>query len=159
MIKMKTLSKYSCFFVIVFTSLLFSCQKESNETLLEQFVGSWINEDANYREIWIKKDETFYSNSFLIEGKDIIPQENARIVMENGVLHYKISIPGHQEEKEITFVLSKKTDKLIVFKNESNSFPQYISYEVLDNNRLKSSLSGSIQGENKIETFLFTKEN
>ncbi len=121
------------FVVSLFTLILNSCDKSPE--LLKKIEGNWY---CNYEGIILK--ETWESSgakqlsgiASKIENGEEKVAEYLEVKMEGDKLVYIASVVEQNDGKPITFKESVQSSNSITFVNAEHDFPQYITYEVID---------------------------
>lgn len=109
-------------------------EKEREKSRLEKAVwllGSWENnsEDGKMSETWVKDHENAYSaKTYFVIGKDTVFRELSKLEETGSNLQCVISIEGENDDKPVTFVMTKQSDNNLVFENPKHDFPNKITY-------------------------------
>lgn len=138
-----------------------SCQKtettEKNQIQTSNWLlGKWATKMAggNLSESWKQlNDSTFQGKSFFIKGKDTLHFESITLQQKGKELFYHATIKGQNENKAVTFKLTTKTEKQIVFENPKHDYPQKITYTLINKDSLVASISGVQLGKPSSEKF------
>lgn len=110
-------------------------EKEREKSRLEKaawLLGSWENnsEEGTMTETWIKDNTDSYSaKTYFVIGKDTVFRELSRLEETGSNLQCVISIEGENDEKPVTFVMTKQSDDNLVFENPKHDFPNKITYQ------------------------------
>ncbi len=148
--------------------LTYSCQNSETappgkeQTRLEKaewLLGRWENnsEQGNMSETWVKDGEDAYSaETFVLAGVDTVFKEHSRLEETGKTLQCVISIPGENNDKPVTFTMTKQTDDMILFENPKHDFPTAIRYE-LKGDSVIAEISGTLEGKPAKERFPMVK--
>lgn len=133
--------KQTIFILLVF-HLSISAQKSDQ---LKWILGTWKLSMGNTSiiEKWdVKNDSTLVGRSYLIKGKDSIPQESMELVYKSDSWYLISTVLNQNNGQPITFkaIFSKAME--IICENPAHDFPQRISYR-----RVKDQLFASIEGK------------
>lgn len=146
--------------------LTYSCQnsettapatekKEGRLEKVEWLLGRWENNSGqgNMSETWVKDGEDTYSaETFVTVGSDTVFKEYSRLEETGKTLQCVISIPGENNDKPITFTMTKQTEKTILFENPKHDFPTSIRYEQKGDSVI-AEISGTLKGKPAKERF------
>lgn len=119
-------------------------------------LGKWDTKtaDGNLSESWKQiNDSTFQAESFFIKNKDTLHFESIMLQQKGEDLFYNASIKGQNENKAVTFKLTTKTEKQLVFENLKHDYPQKITYTLITKDSLVASISGVQLGKPSSEKF------
>ena len=139
----------------------YSIQDFSKLSALE---GSWtMNMKGRiYLEEWKKmNDSLFINRTYILEGKDSIPQEQVELKFSKGVITYSPLVYNQNEAKPVRFILTAITRNIndgneYVFENPLHDFPQQIIYQP-NNDSLKVIIKGTSKGVSKEIPYNFTR--
>lgn len=110
-------------------------KEEKNKSRLEKaawLLGSWKNnsDQGTMTETWIKDHTDSYSaKTYFVIGKDTVFRELSRLEETGDNLQCVISIEGENDEKPVTFKMTKQSDDNLVFENPKHDFPNKITYQ------------------------------
>lgn len=160
---------------LIFTSLMISCKKEATtETPKEEtktfsqmekvnwFLGRWENnsQEGNLSEIWKKaNDSTFLGESYFDIKGDTVFAEHVNLEERGGKLFYIARVPNQNDEKPVSFELTKSTDTQLTFENPSHDYPNTIIYNQVGKDSLVAEIRGMKDGKAKNEFFKMKKVN
>ena len=155
----------------LFTTLLiaYSCQhsetpapeKEKEKSRLEKaewLIGRWENnsEQGNLSETWVKDGDVFSAETFIVVGSDTVFKERSVLEETGKTLHCVISIPGENNDKPVTFTMTKQTESMMLFENPKHDFPTVIRYEQKGDS-VVAEISGTQQGKPAKERFAMVR--
>jgi len=138
-----------------------SCKKEETTEknqiqTANWLLGKWSTKTAagDLSESWEQlNDSTFQGKSFFIKGKDTLHFESITLQQKGKQLFYNATVKGQNENKSVTFKLTTKTEKQLVFENPKHDYPQKITYTQINKDSLVASISGVQLGKPSSETF------
>jgi len=136
--------------------IAYSCGKE--KTRLEKaewLLGRWENCHKNdcFSETWTKDGADAYeANTFLVSEGDTLFSEYSHLEETGKGLQCVISVQGQNQEKPVTFKMTKQTEDLMVFENPEHDFPQVITYQHKGDSAI-AEISGMQKGKFKKERF------
>ena len=158
---------------IVVISGLFSCNSSKQEeatiiaskvNLLDTakwFIGTWQNEtlDGLFTEQWNQKNDSVYSaiSTVVVNHKDTVFFESILLEQKNNELFYTVSVKDQNKEAPVSFKLTSLSPNQLVFENPTHDFPTRITYLKISENSIAASISGLIDGKEKIEQFPMKK--
>lgn len=124
------------------------------------FMHSWENlsKESNFREIWIKKNDSTYSaKSFVTVGKDTVFSEEVEVIERNDSLFYNVAVKEQNNNKPVSFYMTKADDNEVVFENPKHDFPTKIKYTKITNDSIVATISGIQNGKENSESFPMKK--
>lgn len=145
--------------LIVIVSTCFSCQKEQSANKLKAMdwlIGSWENksEFGEMQEHWEKVNDSVYKgSSYFIKGKDTLHQEGIALVQKGELVLYIPTVKGQNNDKPVTFQMTKDSVKQFVFENPKHDYPQKIVYHQITKDSLVAVISGQQQGKPSSDRF------
>lgn len=158
---------------IVGISVLFSCNSSKQEeattiastvNLLDTakwFIGTWQNQtpDGLFTEQWNQINDSVYSaiSTVVVNQKDTVFFESILLEQKNNELFYTVSVKDQNKELPVSFKLVTATDKQLIFENPKHDFPTKITYLKISEDSIVASISGLIDGKEKIEQFPMKK--
>lgn len=119
-------------------------------------LGKWNTKiaDGDLSENWKQlNDSTFQAESFFIKGKDTLHSESITLQQKKEELFYNATVKGQNENKAITFKLTSKTEKQLIFENPKHDYPQKITYTLINKDSLVASISGVQLGKTSSEKY------
>lgn len=152
-----------------------SCKKEQNTTdaarpdkkeyeQIEKarwFLGDWENlvGDAHFTETWNQKnDSTFLGRSFVTVSKDTVFAEEVDLLQRNDSLFYVVNVKGQNNEKPVSFYMTKAADNELVFENPKHDFPTKISYKKITDALMVATISGMKEGKPSSDEYEFKRK-
>ena len=165
---MKNTNLYICLSFILAT--LVSCKNESQIEVfgiktkkkylqLENanwFIGRWENAtpEMTFTEIWKKaNDSTYTAESFVLVSKDTVFYESVDLLQKNDSLFYTVSVRNQNNEKPVSFYLTKSNNNQLIFENPKHDFPNKIMYNKINNDSIVATIEGIKNGKTQSETF------
>jgi hypothetical protein len=123
-------------FLLLFTAVSFlSCNSDGIAFKLSKLEGNWFHKEGETLmvEIWESagKHHLKGTGKIIEQGEEQV-SEYLELKMMNGVLHYIATLPDQNEGVPVHFFATSVEEKKIVFENPDHDFPQFISYEILD---------------------------
>lgn len=125
-------------------------------------LGKWDTKtaDGNLSENWKQlNDSTFQGESFFIKQKDTLHFETMTLQQKGEELFYSATVKGQNENKAVTFKLTNKNEKQLVFENPKHDYPQKITYTLINKDSLVASISGVQLGKPSSEKFGMKKSD
>jgi len=125
-------------------------------------LGKWGTKtaDGDLSESWKQlNDSTFQGESFFIKGKDTLHFETITLQQKGEQLFYNATVKGQNENKAVSFKLTSKTEKQLVFENPKHDYPQKIAYTLIKKDSLVASISGVQLGKPSSEKFGMKKDS
>lgn len=138
-----------------------SCEigKKSRLEKADWLLGRWENKSEHdcFSETWTKNNENKYvAETYMLSRKDTLFREYSELKENCKTLQCIISIPEENNDKPITFTMTKQEDYLLVFENPKHDFPQVISYRNQGDSMFVK-ISGIQKGKFTEERFSFVK--
>lgn len=165
---------FSLSIILLSFFLIVSCKKEAkgetiifrqkNYSQLEKanwFLGRWKNNspEGNLSESWKKiNDSTFFGESYFVIKKDTVFVETIQLEERNSKLSYIVTVPNQNDEKPVSFELTRSNTAQMVFENPNHDFPDKIIYNQVGNDSLLAEISGMKDGKIKKEVFRMKKK-
>ncbi len=149
--------------ILILVLSLASCKKSRNTTkivLADWLPGKWENNSAegNLLESWKKVNDSVYDGeSYFIKGKDTLHFETIQLNQKGENLLYVSTIRGQNNDKPVTFLLGKSTEKQLVFENPKNNYPKKITYSLIAKEGLVIEISGIQQGKSSSDKYSLKK--
>jgi len=107
----------------------------------ETLVGTWKIENKNQFEKWDQFNENSLKGiSYHLVDQEIVISEYLSIATEKNKTTYQATVLNQNNGNPIHFKRIKDSEKLI-FENLKHDFPKQISYEAIDKNTIKVTLS------------------
>jgi hypothetical protein len=158
---------------IVVISGLFSCNSNKQEesttisskvNLLDTakwFIGAWQNQtsDGLFTEQWNQKNDSVFSaiSTVVVNHKDTVFFESILLEQKNNEFFYTVSVKDQNKELPVSFKLVNATANQLVFENSTHDFPTKITYLKISEDSIVASISGLIDGKEKVEQFPMKK--
>lgn len=158
--------------IFIFTVCLFSCNSSKEESdickdyspnAIEQanwFLGSWQNmsNDGLFSEIWKYTNDSLYEGeSYILQNNDTVFYESIDLEKHKNEWYYTVSVKGQNKEEAVSFKLTSVSPNQLVFENNKHDFPTKITYLKISEDSIVASISGVIEGKEKIEQFPMKK--
>ena len=126
--------------------------------------GTWVlyEEGKTTTEIWQANGENKWkATSQTIDGSgQIVFSENVLLEKRNAVMNYCVTTANQNDAQEVCFSLVSSDEKKMRFENKAHDFPQAITYEWVDNNKLLAYIEGPDQHGDTIRIdFEFKRED
>lgn len=129
---------------------------------LEWILGEWqhIQGEMVFTEQWqMSPDSSLYIGTGKAQKNDkIVSQEDMRIEMLNGELHYIVTVHNHNENSAIPFRLTSSTNNSVIFENPDHDFPQKIEYTFKNNNSIHAVVSATLNEKIRKLDFHFIRK-
>ncbi|WP_294672070.1 DUF6265 family protein [uncultured Fluviicola sp.] len=139
-----------------------SPEKRQEKSRLEKaawLLGSWKNssDQGTMTETWTKDNADSYSaKTYFVIGKDTVFRELSRLEETGSNLQCVISIEGENDEKPVTFVMTKQSEQNLVFENPKHDFPNKITYQQKGDSVI-AEISGMQKGKIEKERFAMVR--
>lgn len=133
-------------------------KENKTESRLEKaswLLGAWESEseEGKMSETWIKDHADSYSaKTYFVIGQDTVFRELSKLEETGSNLQCVISIEGENDEKPVTFKMTKQTEQNLVFENPKHDFPQKITYQCKEDSII-AEISGMQDGKFVKERF------
>ena len=150
---MSSLVKY--FTLCTICIICISCDKKPQYDLtatVPWIIGKWENEaKAGVFEEWVRVNKYHFRgiNYRLDSLGNQLPYELIELRSTGDQLLYSPKVYGQNNDQKVDFSLAQLSEKKIVFTNEQHDFPQSISYEKVNPDRLLAVVSGKINDKSK----------
>lgn len=105
----------------------------------------------------VVNDSTMIGYNYLKTAADSIPQEKVDLYFKAGNIVYAPTTSGQNNEAPVAFKMYKTEGGKYFFQNREHDFPQLITYHLIDNNILKATISGPMNGEERTIHFDFKR--
>ena len=112
---------------------------------LHAFRGAWTltNKRGVLHEVWhVKAADHLTGVSFLVSGKDTIPQETLVLQLRNGNITYEPTFLFQNGGLPVVFTLISAENGLFIFENKAHDFPQRIGYQIPKDSLLNAYIEG-----------------
>ena len=120
--------------------------------------GTWKMQTPNglLKEHWSAANDTLWQGySYMTSSTgDTLFQETIELKQTEDGVHYIPTVPSQNGGQPVSFKATKVTDDEAHFENATHDFPQRIIYTRIS----YSSIVAAIEGKDKREEFVFTKE-
>ena len=161
--------------VISLINLVYSCGNNKEETssvtavskkanlidTAKWFLGIWQNKssDGVYTEQWELTNDSVYSgvSTVVVNNKDTVFYESIMLERKGSELFYRVSVKDQNKGLPVSFKLINATDKQLVFENPEHDFPSKITYLKITEDSIVASISGIVEGKEKVEQFPMKK--
>ena len=120
-------------------------------------IGEWKLEDKPIIEKWSYVDGLFKGSVFAISGADKVITEEIRILENDDGIFYEANVEDQNQGEPVLFKLIISEEYKVIFENKEHDFPQRITYELIDNNKLIATIEGLSHGESKSITFDYSR--
>lgn len=151
--------------VFIICLLLFYGCGNANQTFeqtdlakFDKLVGNWasLHDEGSLYENWHKDaNNVFYGESFLIADADTVFKTNFIINYVNGQIVKHINNVSKRRIYTVDYHLIKITDGVLVFQNDSITFPKTVSYKFTENEGFIINLDGEMGGQPMHDEFVF----
>lgn len=123
-------------------------------------LGTWEmkNGKGSIYESWTQKSENeFVGKSYRLRDRDTLIMETIRLVVEKEGIFYIPVVKNQNDGQPVRFKASEISATLLKFENPAHDFPQMITYEKLENQKLVAEISGNINGQPRKQRFAMTR--
>ncbi|MEJ5960832.1 DUF6265 family protein [Pedobacter immunditicola] len=119
--------------------------------------GTWEMQTKTGKicESWIKVNKSeLASKAYRINGKDTIPEENARLVLNGNAIYFTPIVENQNAGEAVQFKLISADNRKFTFSNPAHDFPQTIVYHFTGKDQLHAWIEGKNKGkEQKIDFY------
>lgn len=125
-------------------------------------LGTWLQRQEKFTliEKWSPaNDSVLEAINQIVENGDTQIMEKINLVKTLEGIFYIPQVINQNGGLTVKFKLSSWKNKQYIFTNPAHDFPQNITYEQLDQNLMKASISGEFKGKSRKEEFTMKKEN
>ena len=154
---MNSIRLFTAIVVILVVSGCSSSHGDSKKIFdkLQWLEGKWVSTDVpNYSEVWKRINDTCYEGlSYAPSDSDSLVEERPKIVRRNDSIHF-ISEIEEQTVEGLTqdFVMISHSNDTVVFANNSNNYPNRITYKRINDTLMKVNVERkSLEGQIKFE--------
>lgn len=122
--------------------------------------GAWTltNKRGVLHEVWRMKTADYLTGvSFLVQGKDTIPQETIVLQLRDGNITYEPTFLFQNGAIPVVFTLISAENGLFIFENKAHDFPQRIGYLVPKDSLLEAYIEGSTPNGMRKIPFNYTR--
>ena len=102
-------------------------------------------------------DTLYKGESFILKSNDTIFHEYMNIERTNNEWYYKVKVNGQNNNEAVAFKLTLSSQNQWVFYNPQHDFPNKIMYLKITEDSILASISGTLNGQEKIEQFPMKK--
>lgn len=139
-----------------------SCNSKSEPSgpydFFKKLEGTWKNNNSNQFEKWYYNKGVPRANSFKVTSqKDTVVLERIKILKQKDQLYFVAIVFNQKNEAPVRFKKTIETEESITFENKEHDFPQKIIYRVITPDSINASISGLIDGKEKIIVFPYTR--
>jgi hypothetical protein len=151
------------FLIALVVLLIFSACATNQENSIktsEWLIGTWVNQTSkgSIYETWSKVNENELSGkSYSLAGNDTIVFENIQMVVEQDGFFYIPKVVNQNDGLPVRFSAKTISETQLSFENQEHDFPQVISYTKITPDSLVAEISGSINGEDRRQSFPMKK--
>jgi hypothetical protein len=150
------------FTLVLISLILFSCQNTKqyiHDDFFEKIIGEWQLEDMPVVEKWTYVDGQFLASVIVTSGTDQLVTEEIQIIENDDGIFYEADVEDQNNGEPVLFKMIFSDENKIVFENKEHDFPQRITYEFLDDNKLIATIEGMLDGVSKSMDFNYSRDN
>lgn len=130
----------------------------SSEFDFSQLEGTWETDKKSY-ESWERESNSTWSGlGYTTEKSDTAIFEYLTIQELKGQWQYVARVPSQNNGRPITFKMKRATETTALFENLNHDFPKSIHYNMVSEDSLVVTNSGTIQGVIREVQFIFKKK-
>ena len=145
---------------------LISCDKkaklESQEShQMDQLIGTWENDskEGNLSESWERlNDSTINGQTYYTRGNDTLHNETFVVNQTKDDVAYVATIKGENNDKPVTYKLTKSSEKELIFENPDQHYPAKIFYYQVTPDSIVVEISGVVDGVFSSEKYPMKKK-
>lgn len=142
---------------ILLPLIIVSCQSNPPEhhQFFNRMIGDWQMKDKPVVEKWTQNDGNYSAVVIVTSGTDKLVTEEIRIIEnENGVF-YEAHVADQNQGSAVLFKLISSEEQKIIFENKAHDFPQRITYELIEKDKLIATIEGILEGASKSMDFKY----
>lgn len=156
----KTSIKSICWvFTILILSSCGTMNKTDHQQFLEKLIGEWQLEGMPVVEKWTYVDKQFQASVIVTSEADQMVTEEIQIIENEDGVFYEADVEDQNNGEPVLFKMIFSAKNKIIFENKEHDFPQQITYELLDDNKLIATIEGNIDGLPKSMDFNYFRNN
>lgn len=142
---------------ILLLLIIVSCQSNPPEhhQFFNKIIGEWQLEDKPVIEKWIEKDGNYSAKVIVTSGADKLVTEEIRIIENENGIFYEAHVADQNQGGAILFKLISLEEHKIIFENKQHDFPQRITYELTEKDKLIAIIEGILEGASKSMDFKY----
>ncbi len=115
-------------------------------------------DQSEVMESWQKVNDTLMEGrSYEITGPDTVLSETVQLISNGDGVFYIPTVKDQNNEQPVAFKLSSHEGNKFVFENPKHDFPTSITYDFLEGNKLKATISGVVRNEVRSLDFDYVK--
>lgn len=148
-------------FLVFTTLMLSSCvtmNKPDQQLFFEKLLGEWQLEDMPVVEKWTYIDGQFRASVIVTSGADQMKTEEIQIIENEDGVFYEAEVEDQNNGDPILFKMIFSDTNKLIFENKEHDFPQRITYELLDDNKLTATIDGMLDGVSKSMDFKYNRD-
>jgi len=127
------------------------------KNLFKKIEGTWQLKGEQAFEQWSYKNNEFVGRSYSFSGNDTIIIEKLKVYAEGRQPYYQAIVKDQNNGEPVNFKMTSCLNDKAIFKNLEHDFPTTITYELVEKNRLKATISGERNGKAESLEFDFTR--
>jgi hypothetical protein len=165
---------YKTITFLVLITIFISCKKSDSDSGSDEsdknekdkiktahwLLGKWEAQPSGgtLTEIWKKaNDSTYNGQAYFMKGTDTIHNEKILLQQVEDQLSYNTAIKGQNDDEPVSFTLTDRNEKQLVFENIKHNYPQKISYTQISKDSLMTEISGMQSGKLSSETYIMLR--
>jgi len=149
------------FSLVLISLILYSCQiseQSVHYTFFEKLIGEWQLKDMPVIEKWIKVDGQFQASVIVTSGADQMVTEEIQIIENEDGIFYEADVEDQNSGEPVLFKMIFSDINKLIFENKEHDFPQRITYEFIDINKLIATIDGNLNGVPKSVDFIYSRK-
>lgn len=145
----KTINKTSTWILLLL--IFISCQSNlpAHHQFFNKMIGEWQLENKPVIEKWTQIDGSYSAEVIVISGADKLITEEIRIVENENGIFYEAHVADQNEGGAVLFELISLEEDKVIFENKAHDFPQRITYELIEKDKLIATIEGILEGASK----------
>lgn len=132
--------------------------KPDHQQFFEKLVGEWQLEDMPVVEKWSYVDGQFIASVIVTSGADQMVTEEIEIIENEDGIFYEADVEDQNNGEPVLFKMISSDKNKIIFENKEHDFPQQITYELLNDNKLIATIEGLQDGVSKSMDFNYYRK-
>ncbi len=147
------------FFTILIVSSCGIQNKPDHQQFFEKLIGEWQLENMPVVEEWTYVNKQFRASVIVTSGADQMVTEEIQIIENEDGIFYEADVEDQNNGEPVLFKMIFSEKNKIIFENKEHDFPQRITYEFMDDNKLTATIDGMIDGASKSMDFNYSRNN
>jgi hypothetical protein len=127
------------------------------ENVFDLLIHTWQYQSNPEYETWTKSETGYQGKVYSVMGADTTWSESCKIFKQKKNYFLEVDLLFGGITTPTLYKLDRLTSRSMLFKSDQSVFPQSIEYEWLENNYLRVTQTGLVDGKERSLKFLYTK--